>query len=354
MFAILLLLAAALPTAPVAPTPPTPPAPLVAPTPPAIPVIPVAPDDADDTEDRDEDEPPPPKHVHIRYHGHHDDRVHIGSSTEVKAGETVGDAISVGGSTTISGHVRGSAVAVGGSVHVKPGARVDGDMVSVGGTIDVDDGATADGQRVSIGEGLGLGGLAGLAGAAGTVGAAAVVWHVIGALASIFGMIALGALFIAFIPERFERMKRGLLARPAPAGGTGLLVFIGIIPATILLVITLVGILVVPFLWMVFGLAIALGLALVAQVIGERVLQSTAIRNPFATLAVGALILAVLRHVPVFGWVLFFLATLLGVGAVLLTRAGSIAPASPLPPMDVPPAPPAPMSVPPMDGPPAV
>jgi hypothetical protein len=285
----------------------------------------------------DEDTPPSgPRHARHRHHDGHDDRVNVGGSITVKEGETVDDAVAVGGALDVEGHVRGDAVAVGGPLHVFRGGHVDGDVVAIGGPLQVDDGAVVDGEHLSVGSMLGFGGLAGVAGAIGTL---AILWTIVRTLVYVLGMIALGALFVAFIPERLDRMRHVLVARPLPALGAGVLAFLGIVPATLLLVITIVGILLIPLLWLGFGLLIALGLAVVAQLIGERLLRGTRYGGPVATLALGALILAVVHLVPILGLLAFIVAMIAGTGAVLLSRggdprAGSAVPPPPAAPQD--------------------
>ena len=308
-------------------TPPAPgSAPAVAPVAPAAPATPAEPGE----DSADDDEKP-------RHHRHHtgEDRVNVGGSVEVKEGETVGDAVGVGGSVTVAGHVTGDAVAVGGTLHVARTAHLDGDAVAVGGTLDIEDGAVVQGQRISVGPALGVMGLGGLAGALGAVGLA---WTIATLVSSILGLIALGALCVAFIPDRLERIKLVLQRRPGPSGGVGLLAFASLIPLTVVLVFTLVGILVVPFLWMFFGLMMLLGLVSVAQVIGERLPLGPQFRGPFATLTVGALMLTVIRFVPILGWLVFVVCLLAGTGAVLLSRAGAPTPhrPEPMPPFGTP------------------
>jgi hypothetical protein len=63
--------------------------------------------------------------------------------------EVVDKAVAIGGSITISGHVRKDVVAVGGSVTLLPSARVEGDVVAIGGTVSGREGHTRRGQRES-------------------------------------------------------------------------------------------------------------------------------------------------------------------------------------------------------------
>jgi hypothetical protein len=79
------------------------------------------------------------------------DRVQVGRSIVVEENEEVGsvvcigcsvrmmgtsgDVVTVGGSSTIEGTVKGDAVAVGGGIHLGESASVAGDVVTVGGRL---------------------------------------------------------------------------------------------------------------------------------------------------------------------------------------------------------------------------
>lgn len=82
------------------------------------------------------------------------DVICIGCSIEL-AGEAFGDAVSVGGHLDLTGTVHGNAVSVGGGVDVGEEAVVMGDAVSVGGALDIAPGGQVLGQRSSVGFGDG-------------------------------------------------------------------------------------------------------------------------------------------------------------------------------------------------------
>ncbi len=101
-----------------------------------------------------------------------EDRVSVGRSIRVEAGETArdvicvgcsielageafGDAVAVGGHLEITGTVHGDAVAVAGSIDVGGDAMIQGDAVAVGGSLDVEPGGQVIGQRSSVGFGEG-------------------------------------------------------------------------------------------------------------------------------------------------------------------------------------------------------
>jgi hypothetical protein len=79
------------------------------------------------------------------------DIVRTGESITIDADQTVGgDVVSIGGSVTVFGRVRGDVVAIGGEVTVKDGGRVDGDAVSIGGRVNREPGSYIGGQNVGM------------------------------------------------------------------------------------------------------------------------------------------------------------------------------------------------------------
>jgi len=67
--------------------------------------------------------------------GGYNDIVTFGNDVNVPAGEDVGSVIDFGGDATIHGHAHGDAVVFGGDLHIAPEGEVDGDTVSIGGSV---------------------------------------------------------------------------------------------------------------------------------------------------------------------------------------------------------------------------
>jgi hypothetical protein len=256
--------------------------------------------------------------------------VRMWSDIRVEPDETVnGDVVAIFGSVEVAGHVTGEVVAVFGSVHLLDGSVVDGDVVSVGGGLDQEDGATANGQTVSVG----------LLPVAWGFPALPVLLFVIGAvwLTSMF----VGWLFATLFPGRFVR------AAATASRRTGLSLLIGLLsgPAmllsVVLLFVTVIGIpigLILPLAYLVTkvaGYAIAsylLGCKLLRRRVGEGELvgplaSGIAFVTSFFVLAAvfvtttglsraGALFFGLLGVLVAFGL------TVIGIGAVLLSRFG--------------------------------
>lgn len=87
----------------------------------------------------------------VRVHASKEDRISVGRSIHLEAGETARDVVCIGCSVDIEGSTSGDAVAVGGSVRVGAGGHVGGNTVAVGGSTDVEAGAVIEGDAVAVG-----------------------------------------------------------------------------------------------------------------------------------------------------------------------------------------------------------
>ncbi|MDC0707718.1 hypothetical protein POL68_04485 [Stigmatella sp. ncwal1] len=339
---------------------PVPVAPLAPPAPPVAAAPPVPP------EPLIEEQTPPEVHRRIRDEmrkaqrrtkGEHD-VVARGQSIEIKKGESVDNAVVYGGNMVVRGHVDEDAVvfggnldvfgtvdgdvhAFGGNVTLHPGANVGGDASAIGGSVIQNDGAHVEGGTESL-EGKSIGSM--------------VLGEVKDSLekeftnsrneknaqkdededahedsrgafpgfilkfAALFGLGFLGQLLF---PTRMKELSAEIKAQPVNSGLTGLLGTVALIPISVILAITLVGIPVLVLLWLVVPLAAALGLAAVASEIGMRLPVLRGRKTQAAVLALGLLVLLGLGSIPVLGWVVMGAAYLVAFGAVIRTRFGS-------------------------------
>lgn len=291
--------------------------------------------------------------------------VRMWSDIRVDADEVVdGDVVAIFGSVEVAGHVTGEVVSVFGSVRLLDGAIVDGDVVSVGGALDQAEGATTNGQTVSV-------------------GLLPVTWGMpaLPVLLAVIGALWLTALFVGWL---FALLFPGRFVRAAATASrrTGLSLLIGIVSgpamllAVVLLFVTVIGIplgLVLPLVYLVLkvaGYAVAsylLGCKLLRRRVGEGGIPGpmaagiTFVTSFFVIAAIfvattglsraGALFFGLLGGLVAFGL------TVIGIGAVLLSRFGrepadlrygesegalpsAAPPAAPGPPMPSPVAPP--------------
>ncbi|HET9886012.1 MAG TPA: hypothetical protein VFR10_00770 [bacterium] len=301
----------------------------------------------------------------------YDERVEIGSGVEIGEDEVItGDVVAVGGDVDVHGKIMGDAVAVGGEVHVYPDAVVRGDAVSVGGKTRVDEGAQVNGERVSVDIGLPLGALhlgqsrhvAGFEHSRG--------WGVFANLVWIGATLLLALLFFAVAGGRIDVISRRVEAQPGQSFLIGLLgafaTPIATVITVVLLAITIIGILLIPVLFLLEILMFTGGFVAVALAVGRRILawrrasgDLSPARSPYFVLTVGFVALHGLcllgtifgaTGIPIlpglfkgFGIFTIIFSMFLGYGALLLSRFGKTLPGPALPPLPPPPqAPPAP------------
>jgi cytoskeletal protein CcmA (bactofilin family) len=339
------------------PTPSMPPMPGMPPMPSVGPVPPVPPDVADEVAQSalDEDEVKERvrekmKQVRRSSRGSRD-VVARGRSLEVKEGETVDsavvyggnlvvkghvedDAVVFGGNLEVTGHVEGDAHAFGGNVVLAPGAVVEGDVSSFGGSVLKQEGAKVEGSTESFG-GANIGRMV-----AGEIkenikqskqqasrdddeereerhgnGFAGFLLT----FAMLFGLGFLGQILF---PARMKELGAEVRAQPVKDGLVGLLGALALIPATVVLTVTIIGIPLVLALMVVVPLVTALGFAAVASELGTRMPVLVGRKTQALVLALGLLILLVVGRIPVLGPLVLTLATLVALGAVIRTRFG--------------------------------
>jgi hypothetical protein len=262
-------------------------------------------------------------HLKVKHHGaNKDDRVVVGSNGEVGVDEAVGDAVAVGGSMTVMGHVRGDAVAIGGNVVLEPSATVDGDAVAIGGEVDVADGASIKGDRVSIGGSLGglISGLVDMGSRHSLL--PGFVFGILSTLLRAIVLLVLGLLLIAFMPERIENVREFLTVRPGHSALAGFGVMVGFLPLCLLLVVTLVGIPLVPVAALMLAVVMVIGLTAFSVWLGYRIPLFKAAKTPVVAMLIGLGMCTLVDLVPVVGSPLLTFVAFASSGAVLLTRFG--------------------------------
>jgi cytoskeletal protein CcmA (bactofilin family) len=338
------------PSAPVPPMPPMPAMPPVPPTPPAMPMISAEDMDPTELQERVRDE------MRKTRHRHRGDRdvVARGQELEVKEDDSVDnavvyggnltvrgnveeDAVAFGGNLDIYGNVEGDASAVGGNVILHEGAHVEGDVSAIGGTVTREEGASVEGSTESFGGGD-IGTL--VAGelkdnlqkelpkpehqaehevqAKGRSHGGGLVGFIL-RFAALFGLGFVGQLLF---PARMKELSAEITRQPVKSGLTGLVGFIALLPITVVLAITIIGIPVLVALWLVVPIVAALGLAVLASEIGLRVPVLRGRKTQAVVLALGLLILLTVGAIPGIGPVAMTLATMVAFGAAIRTRFG--------------------------------
>jgi hypothetical protein len=135
-------------------------------------------------------------------------------------------------------------------------------------------------------------------------------------------LFGLGFLMMMFAPQRMKTLEANIRAEPLKNGLAGFLGLLAAVPATVLLVLTLVGIPVAIVLWPAIAFFIAVGLVAIANRVGT-VLPTGRLRKTQAlVLALGTLALMVASRIPVLGTFAVVIAAFIGLGAIIRTRFG--------------------------------
>lgn len=267
----------------------------------------------------------------------------FGRNAVVERDMTVDEASVVGGNLTVRGHVLRDAVAIGGNVTLEPGARVDGDSVSIGGNVQLQSGARVEGDAVSLGghsaiaEGAWVGGDRTQVGAgaiarpiAEPTGTGAFAWlaNVVKQIA--FGLVlALLAIIVAaLMPSRVRTVITTIRRRPVMSFFSGILTMIVATTATVLLTITLIGIPLVPIVWIGVGLVALLGITGTSAMLGEAMPGKHKVgRSALKCIILGVAVLTLLALIPFkLGWIIILVLSHAALGAAILSRLGAVEP----------------------------
>jgi hypothetical protein len=276
---------------------------------------------------------------------YHEDVVKVGESLVIKENEVVkGDVVCIGGTMRIAGKVEGDAVCIGGTMKLDSTAVIEGDAVAVGGSIKRHDDAVVEGESVSIGMPF-IPGLLGL-------NVPCVPRHVSRASASpfpvLFGLflfvLVIAVLVSAFLPRPTERLEATVRGSFWKSFLIGLLGEVLIFPLIMLLIVSVVGLALVPLAIIAIAAALYLGITGVSLLVGNiffskfrsklpHIVGATAIGVVliYALWIVGGLIAYGVGPlgglVVALGSVVAWVAWTTGFGAVILTRFGSRLPA---------------------------
>lgn len=218
-------------------------------------------------------------------------------------------------------------VAVGGNVHVASDAHVGNDVVSVGGEVSIDPGGVVDGQEVSVN----IPGVASVMGLASQspVKHLSASFKIGQAIAKFVVFFLLGLLLLALVPARLDRVVASLTRSPTRDVLVGVLGTAAMPVLTVLLVVTVIGILLVPVQLIAILVAGILGYTALALLVGRALPIRTEKGTAVVQLAVGTALVVILSEIPYVGIMAMITAWFLIFGAVLRTRGGQPSPAAP-------------------------
>jgi hypothetical protein len=250
----------------------------------------------------------------------------IGGNVNIAEGDTAEAVIAIGGDVSVAGTVRTTIVAVGGDVRLASTAvvgsdaqRTDTSVVLVGGSLDQDPGATVTGEtnRVS-------GSWSGDVWGRGVVdpvvrpfGALSLISWIGGTLLALLGAV----LIVTLAPRQTTAIRDRVASGFWSSLGWGALGLIIVVPlVTVLLIISIIGLLaLLPWFFVVVA-TLVFGAVAVALLLGDWVLPRLRHRGTSMILAVvvGVLILRLLQLIPVVGSIVGAVAWIVGFGGAVV------------------------------------
>lgn len=302
----------------------------------------------------------------------------FGRNAELKEGESAETVVVIGGSAKVNGKVRDAVVAimgnaevggevgdavvaVMGNVKIGPNAKINGDVVAVGGRTDIAEGATVKGQTQDVDFGVaGFHGLPQLPQLdwlknwftqcvlklrplAPQVGW---IWFVNGAFFLLYLLIT-----VAF-PKPIAACVDEMSQRPITTFFVGLLTKLLVPLLLLLLAVTGIGLLAVPFVFGALLLGALFGKAALLQYLGVQIGRqsgSAALQKPLTAFLVGWILITLFYIIPILGLLVFMVVGLWGLGAAVTATFSGMRREMPPRPIS-PPAPPAFVSPPPNAG----
>lgn len=255
-----------------------------------------------------------------------------GIATLMADSEVNGTVFLVGGNLVVDGKISGDLAVVGGNARLGPAAVVGGDVLTFGGNVNRNGGTimgdTISGEELNFplstqfardlpfryfNTGIGTN----------------FVVRTLTFLIQSFMLAALAVLIVMFLPKNVDMVASTIVSQPVISGAFGLLTFI-VAPILIVFLIITICLAIVGIAGVVVLIAagvlgwIALGLE-VGKRLGKAMNQDY---QPVVAAGLGTLIFALVVNgigfiIPCVGWLAPFLASAVGLGAVLMTRFGT-------------------------------
>ncbi len=284
----------------------------------------------------------------------------VGRDAELKADETAEMVLVIGGSAKVHGKVRETVVVIGGDLEVdgevgdavvvvlgnvkaRPGARLHQDVVAVMGSIKVDPNVTIHRDAVSVAGRLDVARGASVLGAKQEIGIN-LEWLKKWILQCLFKLrplapqvgwvwVVAGAFFLFYLlvatafPRPVQSCVEVLNDRPATTMVLGILAKLLVPIVSVILAVTGIGLLVLPFAWLGVLIGVIVGKVALLEWVGLRVGQQTGVgvlQKPLGAFVLGAAILTLFYMVWVVGLLAYIWFSIWGLGVAVTAALDSL------------------------------
>ena len=273
------------------------------------------------------------------------DLVVVGKDVSIHACDHVlGDVVVIVGDATVAGRVDGDVVVVFGDLQLDSHARVAGDAVVTGGTLQMSPTANVLGDTGHVPEASSsarsvAGRLTGAASGSSEMQGVTLdldserqlsnplaeqpVWlRIATALLASLLLFIVGHFFLWIAPERARNLRRTIEASPGTSLIMGGVISLALILLSVLLFISIIGWIALPFVGLGAALLTALGMAGLLEALGDRLPLPVRLRSRSSDLIAGAVLLSSLSCLSAAGGTLGVIAGLV-IGGMLCAAVGA-------------------------------
>ncbi|OGC06375.1 hypothetical protein A2526_01520 [candidate division WOR-1 bacterium RIFOXYD2_FULL_36_8] len=245
--------------------------------------------------------------------------VKIGSNASVQKDAIVKNIIAVNGNIDIAGTVEEDAISVGGNITLKNSSKVMGDVISFGGTVKKENNATVIGDIAEVD----LGPLSNISSM--ITNKNLLLLGIFIHLLTLLALLALALTCVAIFQKYIGKVSYYAEKSPWKSLLWGFLTVVAMLPIILGLILTIVGILLVPMLIVILIAGAFFGFVAISQLVGKKILQALKTYNKpmIIETALGFLIITLISFIPVAGLIIKFGASLIGLGAVIATKFGT-------------------------------
>lgn len=232
----------------------------------------------------------------------------------VAAGQEVQEVLILNNTAEIRGKVLGNVVVLGGAIHLKAGAYVGGDVVCLGGKIYLDPSAVVVGTKVEVGGNINWSSLPLF-----SLARLLLVGFLYKVATAVF-LLLLSVFLVLMWPDQIRFAAAHASADLVTSSLVGMLAMALLIPLGVGFAVTILGLPLALALFAFLLVASWFGVASMAYLVGTKLSPRF---SPFLAVIAGLIVLKFVHFVPFIGGVLYFIAILPGLGAILLTRFGT-------------------------------
>ncbi len=244
--------------------------------------------------------------------------VKIFDDVVVESNMGVHDIVVIGGNVTVFGKVEGGVFVIAGDICMKPGSEVKGDIVSIAGDVIRESDTVINGNLTQLRISRLIPSLAAFFKRG---------WVVVLVMLSVFvliGFLGLAILLMALAPKHMGAIIIMLEDSFMRMLAWGFLWCCLIAIMTGFLVISVVGILLIPLEILLVALAMIIGYIASAAFVGRNILKTlNRTIHPLVEAIVGITLLFFIGYLPIIGSVIKSLLLIAGFGAVMMTGFGS-------------------------------